>query len=112
MTGRSRLWLVVAALFTLLNLGGAWVAARDGEFLHTAAHVGLALLGAYVVWRLAPRARRQDLLRAQEADERLERLQQSVDAIALEVERIGEAQRFAEKLRAERVETTPPKPEP
>lgn len=35
-------------------------------------------------------------------DERLERLQQSVDAIAIEVERIAEAQRFSAKLLAER----------
>ncbi len=36
-----------------------------------------------------------------EAD-RLEHLQQSVDAIAIEVERIAEAQRFSAKLLAER----------
>ena len=37
-----------------------------------------------------------------EDDERFERLQQSVDAIAIEVERIAEAQRFSTKLLAER----------
>jgi hypothetical protein len=36
------------------------------------------------------------------SDERLEHLQQSVDAIAVEVERIAEAQRFSAKLLAER----------
>ena len=35
-------------------------------------------------------------------EERLERLQQSVDAIAIEVERVAEAQRFSAKLLAER----------
>ncbi len=35
----------------------------------------------------------------------LEQLQQSVDAIAVEVERIAEAQRFSAKLLAERSET-------
>ena len=47
--------------------------------------------------RRAARAtpRRQD-------DDRLEHLQQSVDAIAVEVERIAEAQRFSAKLLAER----------
>ena len=35
-------------------------------------------------------------------DERLEHLQQSVDAIAVEVERIAEAQRFSAKLLAEK----------
>jgi hypothetical protein len=45
----------------------------------------------------------------QQGDERLNYLQQSVDAVALEVERIGEAQRFNEKLRGEQSETPPPK---
>lgn len=35
-------------------------------------------------------------------DHRIEQLQQSVDAIALEVERIAEAQRFTTRLLAER----------
>lgn len=35
-------------------------------------------------------------------DHRLEQLQQSVDAIAIEVERIAEAQRFSARLLAER----------
>ena len=38
-------------------------------------------------------------------DDRLERLQQSVDAIAIEVERIAEAQRFSAKLLVERGES-------
>jgi hypothetical protein len=41
--------------------------------------------------------------------QRIEYLQQSVDAMALELERVGEAQRFADKLRVERGETPPPK---
>ena len=46
------------------------------------------------------------------AAERLDHLQHSVDAVAIEVERIGEAQRFATKLAAERVHhaaAAPPK---
>jgi hypothetical protein len=39
--------------------------------------------------------------RPQVDDHRLEQLQQSVDAIAIEVERIAEAQRFSAKLLAE-----------
>ena len=39
-------------------------------------------------------------------DERLEHLQQSIDAIAIEVERIAEAQRFSAKLLADRPERT------
>ncbi len=37
-------------------------------------------------------------------EQRLDQLQQSVDAIAVEVERIAEAQRFSAKLLAERSE--------
>lgn len=106
---RSKLWFVAASLFTLVNLGGAGMAAVAGEGLHTAAHVALVLLGAYFVWRLAPRALRQEMLAEEEADPRLERLEQSLDAIGLEVERLGEAQRFAAKLVAERVDIAPPK---
>jgi CheY-specific phosphatase CheX len=39
-------------------------------------------------------------------EQRFDQLQQSVDAIAVEVERIAEAQRFSAKLLAERSETT------
>ena len=39
-------------------------------------------------------------------EQRLDQLQQSVDAIAVEVERIAEAQRFSARLLAERNETT------
>ena len=39
-------------------------------------------------------------------DDRLEHLQQSVDSIAIEVERIAEAQRFTARLLAERTEAS------
>jgi hypothetical protein len=38
-------------------------------------------------------------------EQRFDQLQQSVDAIAVEVERIAEAQRFSARLLAERSET-------
>jgi hypothetical protein len=101
MTRRARLWLVAAALFTLANLAGAVYAALLGELRHGGLHVVLALLGAYVVSRLTADPRRDDLPGVARADERLEQLQQSLDSIALEVERIGEAQRFSLKLQAE-----------
>ena len=108
MTRRSRLWRIGAPLFVFINVGGAGYAAAMGEPLHAAVHVGLLFLGlgGYLVWRNAAQPRGQDLL-PQHADERLEYLQQSVDAIALEVERIGEAQRFSDKLRAEQADTPP-----
>jgi hypothetical protein len=102
--------LVAASLFTFINLGGAGFALAGGEMLHTAAHVVGLVVGAYFMWRLA--SQRQRLPAVEQADERFEHLQQSVDAIALEVERIGEAQRYIAKLAAERVESHPPKPRP
>ena len=39
-------------------------------------------------------------------EQRFDQLQQSVDAIAVEVERIAEAQRFSAKLLSERTETS------
>jgi len=52
-----------------------------------------------------------------ERDERLERLEQAVDAIAVEMERVGEGQRFMTRLLAERRAErapgqTPPSPVP
>jgi hypothetical protein len=107
---RAKLWFVLASLFTLANLGGAAVAAVGGEGLHAAAHVALVLLGGYFVWRLGPRARRQEMLAEEGAEPQLERIQQSLDAIGLEVERIGEAQRFATKLVVERAAAASQKP--
>jgi hypothetical protein len=108
MTRRSKLWRVGAALFILINLGGAGYAVALGEPAHAALHAVLLVLGygAYLVWKRTPRARQQDL---PQPDQRIEYLQQSVDAIALEVERIGEAQRFNDKIRVEPGEKSPPK---
>lgn len=104
MTRRARIWRVVAALFTIVNFVGAGFAVGAGEWLHTGAHVVLAALGAYAMARLASGRVEQGLPSLQPDEQRLEQLQQSVDAIAIEVERIGEAQRFNAKLQQERVE--------
>jgi hypothetical protein len=113
MARRSLLWRVGAVIFTVVNVGGAVYANAMGEGQHAAVHVLLLALGAaaYVIWLLISATRRPDSAPAQLPEGRLDYLQQSVDAIALEVERIGEAQRFNEKLRAEKGETPPPKKE-
>ena len=61
----------------------------------------LCLIGG-ITWKVLSPSRKpsKELLRAE--DERFERLQQSVDALAIEVERIAEAQRFSAKLLSER----------
>jgi hypothetical protein len=107
MTRRARIWALIAALFTVANIGGAAVALVSGEPMHAAVHVAL-LAVTYVGWRLLSRRRPLDLPQAEPTDERLDRLQQSLDAIALDVERIGEAQRYAIKVVAERARSSPP----
>jgi hypothetical protein len=112
MTRRTSLiWRVGAVIFTFVNAAGAVSAYAMGEAQHATVHVLLLALGAsaYVIWRLIQQARRPDVPPAQLPDARLDYLQQSVDAVALEVERIGEAQRFNEKLRAEKRDNPPPK---
>jgi len=63
----------------------------------------LAAITVGLVRALNPKTRRELLSPLYE--QRLDQLQQSVDAIAVEVERIAEAQRFSAKLLAERGES-------
>jgi hypothetical protein len=108
MTQRSRLWRWAAGAFVLINLGGAGLAIGMGEPRHAAMHAVLLVVG-YLGWLLMPRRLREDPPRAQLDDARIDYLQQSVDAVALEVERLGEGKRFDEKLRSVRDEISPKK---
>ncbi|HEX4935982.1 MAG TPA: hypothetical protein VFV33_22535 [Gemmatimonadaceae bacterium] len=70
-----------------------------------------------VVKTIANRANARDQLRAgnaPESDLRLQRLEQAIDAIAVEVERMSESQRFTAKVLAERLpsagKSLPPNP--
>src|SRR3979409_403510 len=103
MARRYKFWRIAAGLYFVINFCGAIAPAVQQEQMHMMVHVFLLLLGivAYAGWRFGRRDRPQDAAQAQLPAERLEYLQQSVDAIALEVERVGEAQRFADKQRAE-----------
>lgn len=110
MTRRSKIWRVAAGIYAFINIGGFVFAWSEGEGMHAMLHLFLVLLGVagYVGWRLARRGAPVDHLpRAELAEQRLEYLQQSVDAMALELERVGEAQRFSDKLRVERGESPP-----
>ena len=51
-------------------------------------------LGARVLWRLGSRAKPSHAIDSREHDDRLHHLETAVDSIAIEVERISEAQRF------------------
>ena len=113
MTRKGELWGWAAGLYAFINVAGLFYAWAMDEEMHAMLHLFLLLIGVagYIGWRLARRGAPQEIPQAQLAAEqqRLEYLQQSVDAMALELERVGEAQRFADKLRVERGETLPPK---
>lgn len=107
MTRRARIGLVVAVLFGLVNLGGLGYAVAMGELLHSVVHAVLFAIGAYLAWRLLPEGRPSLRGRTATVDaagvpseltDRLTHLEQSVDVVAMEVERIGEGQRFMTRL--------------
>ena len=104
-------WRVAAAIFTVINVAGAVYAFVQGEMMHGATHVAL-IFGTVVAWQVfsSPNRQENDGVIPQldsQLDSQIEQLQHSVDAIALEVERIGEGQRFINKLQQEEVERQP-----
>jgi hypothetical protein len=127
MTRRAKLWRAGAVFFGIVNLAGMGFALAMDETMHAMAHAFLLFvgLGAYLLWKTvttwaaAPSA--DQLTQAPPlpssgrdstpklGDQRIEYLQRSIDALALEVERMGEAQRFKDKLHPERDEITPRK---
>ncbi|HEX9220641.1 MAG TPA: hypothetical protein VF858_09160 [Gemmatimonadaceae bacterium] len=125
MTRRAKLWRAAAVLFAMINLAGMGFALAMDEMVHAMAHVFLLFLGlgAYLVWNTvtnwATTQSGDQLFQASPlpssgrdstpklGDQRIDYLQRSIDALALEVERIGEAQRFKDKHHPERGETPP-----
>ena len=116
MMRHSTVWRVVAAiavaLFALVNIVGGVYAAVLGELPHAGLHAALFLVSGYLLPRLAPRRDADGVWRWGRGAEvagggalltdRLARLEQAVDSVAVEVERIGEGQRFVTRLFAER----------
>lgn len=99
---KHRAWIPIAWLLSLLNLGAVWFAALPAEPWHATIHALLAVLFAVGAQRLMARQRSPAAVEASRAD----RLQESLDVIALEVERISEGQRFVTKLVTERMSTS------
>ena len=58
------------------------------------ASLAVIFLGSRVLWRMGSRTRSVASLDTRENDDRMRRLETAVDSIAIEVERISEAQRF------------------
>lgn len=105
MNRSPRFWRIAAVLFLVVNAGGAVLAFVQGEQMHAEMH--LALFGAAFVGYVFSRAaqsRNGDPLPLESGDQRVGELQRSVDAMSLELERLGEAQRYRERLEVERKE--------
>lgn len=110
MARRANWWRAAAAVFTVINVGGAIFAVMRGEMMHAGTHAAL-LVGTIVAWQTFSSPRRQENEDSvPRLDSQVEQLQQSVDAIALEVERIGEGQRFINKLQQEEADRQPVRP--
>ena len=109
-SGTSWFWRAAAGVFVFINLAGMVWAIAMGEPSHGLVHVAL-LFGGYLGWKYLSRGPKSSAFSSEPpVDPRsIEYLQQSIDAVALEVERIGEAQRYQEKIQAEKISKTPPK---
>jgi hypothetical protein len=110
MTRRGKLWAWAAGIYAFINVAGLAYAAAEEQEMHAMLHLFLLLLGlaAFFGWWIARRGvPRQEPSTTPIEAARVEYLQQSVDAMALELERIGEAQRFNDKLRVQKGETPP-----
>ncbi len=100
---KHRAWIPIAWLLSLGNVAAVWFAALPAEPWHATAHALAAVLFGVGGQRLM--ARRRAPSGSGElviGDERMGRLENAIDAIAVEMERIGEGQRFVTKLLAER----------
>ena len=113
MTQRAKLWRAGAVLFGIINIAGIGLALAMNEMMHAMAHVFLLFVGtgAYLLWKTvttwasgpADEQSRNSALPSSGKDltlqlhQHVDYLQRSMDALALEVERIGEAQRFRDR---------------
>jgi hypothetical protein len=111
MARSSRFWRIGAAVYFFINAGGAVFAAAQGETMHAFAHIALLVVGVgvYGLLRLKSDPVEQETVAAEQANQRISHLEQSLNSIALNVERIGEAQRFEKKILEERSEIPPAK---
>src|SRR6476469_1142322 len=112
MPRRLTVWRAAAAAFIAINLGGFIFAVYMGEPMHATVHAALTVLGAVFFGVIRIRSRPESPAALQEATgERLKHLEQSVDKLAIGVERVGEAQRYQTKILDEKKKAGPPKKE-
>lgn len=101
---RSRKWRVIFWLYVGINVAGGLYALGRGEGGHAAVHLVLLMpiLATYMFRLIFSAFRDQPAPIVESTDDVLDRLERSVDNIALNLERIGESQRFSAKVLAER----------
>lgn len=112
---KHRAWIAVAGLLSLANVVAVWFAAQPAEPWHATTHALLAVLFGVGAQRLALRQKPTvgaEVVTRQELDARLAALEphqvtQALETIAIEVERIGENQRYLTKLLTERDARSP-----
>jgi membrane protein implicated in regulation of membrane protease activity len=95
---KHRAWIPIAWLLSLSNVGAVWFAALPGEPWHATTHALLAVLFAVGARQLMTRRVSSPI-----DESRADRLQQGIDVIALEVERISEGQRYVTKVLNEKL---------
>jgi hypothetical protein len=108
MSRRSKLWRAGIAAFIAINLAGGIYAAAMGEARHAAVHAVLLMLGVAIYSAFRTRPLDANAVPTETA-ERLKHLEQSVDNLAIGVERIGEAQRYQTKILDEKTKASSPK---
>lgn len=88
----------------------------NGEQVAAVIMTALIVIGVSITMlALAWASRRTDRLKPQRLDaleERLGRVEQAIDTVAIEIERIGEAHRFTAKLLTERLDLLPASAKP
>ena len=101
----SMFWKSIAPIFVLINVGGFIFALASGEMMHAVTHAAVLLVGVagYSLWRGRSEPNEISGADSAAATRRLDHLQDSLDVIAVEVERIGESQRYAQKIIQERI---------
>ena len=114
---KHRAWIPIAALLSLANVVAIWFAAQPAEPGHATLHGVLAVLFGLGAQHLALRKLPNtdadaDAVTRQELEARLARLEphqltQALETIAIEVERIGENQRYLTKVLTERDAQSP-----
>lgn len=103
MVSRTQVWNAVLVVLSAANLVAVWFAVGPDEPpWHATTHAALALgFGLWALRRMRLEQRSHPAL-SDSADARLERIERAVESVAIEVERIGEMERFAAKVREAR----------